>query len=89
MEQQPGLASDNRQQQTDQRAIALLTQSLLGQVGDEGEELGEDEHSGDDEGDGRSKLQARKPHLQGRFSGANIFLQDRSENFVGPWRHFF
>ena len=48
------------------KAIALLTSSLLGHLpGDEGEEV--DEQSGDEHGP--EKLQARKPHLAGRFSG--------------------
>ena len=52
------------------RAVALLTSTLLGQLGDEGDELAEDEASGD-EGLEALKLQARKPHLQGRFSGTS------------------
>ncbi|KAK9831290.1 hypothetical protein WJX74_010686 [Apatococcus lobatus] len=55
-------------QPPDVGAIAVLTSTLLGQLGDEGEDMAEDEPSGD-EGLEALKLQARKPHLQGRFSG--------------------
>ncbi|KAK9867133.1 hypothetical protein WJX84_011865 [Apatococcus fuscideae] len=46
----------------------MLTSNLLGHLGDEADDLGDDDQSGDEDGEGR-KPQARKPHLQGRFSG--------------------
>lgn len=59
------LEQDVEMQPADVKAIALLTSSFLGHLpGDEGEEV--DEQSGDEHAE---KLQARKPHLAGRFSG--------------------
>ena len=68
MDQQTLLEEKESRQQPDHRAIAMLTSNLLGHLGDEADDLGDDDQSGDEDGEGR-KPQARKPHLQGRFSG--------------------
>lgn len=59
-------------QRADVQAVAMLTSSLLGHLpGDEGEDL--EEQSADEHGP-EAKLQARKPHLAGRFSGISSCL---------------